>query len=305
MTEKEKQRFYESAARRFKAELKLSGATAAIHIENKNDEVFWGKVLRHVCPKGRFRFISSSRSASGNITCGCTQCLQYLDYLDERFWIAIDSDYRYLKEEKYMNVRNYILQTYTYSFENHFCYGPNLNLALQKAVSPGTFDFDFVKFLKEYSNIIYPLMVWMFYLESIDPEAFPKNVFHRLLSFNRFSAKFYENNGRGILDVLGTRTRKFLKNLKKEYPEADTAWYEARCNELGVTRENTYLFVRGHNLYDMLIYMGRKMVSAARSSVSNIQREHGFEYFLLSNLCFGKYKELNKIEEDVRYLLKT
>lgn len=40
MTKEEKHRFYESAARRFKAELKLYGATAAIHLENKNDEVF-------------------------------------------------------------------------------------------------------------------------------------------------------------------------------------------------------------------------------------------------------------------------
>ena len=41
----EKQRFYEVAAKRFKAEVRLYGATAAIHIEDKNDEVFWGKVL--------------------------------------------------------------------------------------------------------------------------------------------------------------------------------------------------------------------------------------------------------------------
>ena len=44
MYDQEKHRFYEIASRRFKAELKLYGATAAIHLENKNDEMFWGKV---------------------------------------------------------------------------------------------------------------------------------------------------------------------------------------------------------------------------------------------------------------------
>ena len=149
MFDPEKHRFYEIAARRFKAELKLYGATAAIHLENKNDEIFWGKVLKHTYPGGKFRFISSSRSHTGNITCGCTQCLQYLDFLDEKFWIAIDSDYRYLDEQPFMRPENYVLQTYTYSFENHFCFAGNLNLALQKAVYPKSVDFDFGSFLRE------------------------------------------------------------------------------------------------------------------------------------------------------------
>ena len=72
-TNAEKHAFYQSAAKRFKAELKLYGATAAIHLENKNDEIFWGKVLHEACPQGKFRFISASRSIGGNVTAGCTQ----------------------------------------------------------------------------------------------------------------------------------------------------------------------------------------------------------------------------------------
>ena len=107
----EKLRFYEVAAKRFKAEVRLYGAIAAIHIEDKNDEVFWGKVLRYVYPEGKFRFISSSRSASGNITRGCTQCMQYHEFLDKRLWIAIDSDYRYLGEEPGIDAKHFVLQT--------------------------------------------------------------------------------------------------------------------------------------------------------------------------------------------------
>lgn len=302
MTDVEKHRFYESAARRFKAELKLYGATAAIHLENKNDELFWSKVLHYAYPKGKFRFIASSRSHTGNDTCGCTQCLQYLDFLDEKFWIGIDSDYRYLGEEPYMNARNYVLQTYVYSFENHFCFSTNLNLALNRTIAPYSIDFDFEIFLKQYSQIIYPLMVWQLYLSDIDPEAFPKSVFHRLLSVNT-PPRFYENNGEAVLDVLRIRSKKLQKALKQRYPDADYTWYEARCNELGVRRDNAYLFVRGHNLYDLVTYMGRKLVSKVREQHPDIQGGRSFEQNLTSNVCFRQYPEIDHLVEDVKICL--
>lgn len=302
MFDPEKHRFYEIAARRFKAELKLYGATAAIHLENKNDEIFWGKVLKHTYPEGKFRFISSSRSHTGNITCGCTQCLQYLDFLDEKFWIAIDSDYRYLDEQPFMRPENYVLQTYTYSFENHFCFAENLNLALQKAVYPKSVEFDFDAFLKEYSRIIYPLMVWQLYLNYIDRQAFPQSVFHRMLSVN-VPMQFWKNNGEVILNVLRDRSKRFQNSMKRRYPDADYTWHEARCNELGVHRDNCYLYVRGHNLYDLLVYMGKALVSHVRSSMEGIESKKSFEHFLTSNVCFDKYPEIVRLTDDVRKVL--
>lgn len=302
MFDPEKHRFYEIAARRFKAELKLYGATAAIHLENKNDEIFWGKVLKHTYPEGKFRFISSSRSHTGNITCGCTQCLQYLDFLDEKFWIAIDSDYRYLDEQPFMRPENYVLQTYTYSFENHFCFADNLNLALQKAVYPKSVDFDFGSFLREYSRIIYPLMVWQLYLNYIDRQAFPQSVFHRMLSVN-VPMQFRKNNGEVILNVLRDRSKRFQNSMKRRYPDADYTWHEARCNELGVHRDNCYLYVRGHNLYDLIVYMGKALVSHARSSMEGIESKKSFEHYLTSNVCFDKYPEIVRLTDDVRKVL--
>lgn len=302
MFDPEKHRFYEIAARRFKAELKLYGATAAIHLENKNDEIFWGKVLKHTYPEGKFRFISSSRSHTGNITCGCTQCLQYLDFLDEKFWIAIDSDYRYLDEQPFMRPENYVLQTYTYSFENHFCFADNLNLALQKAVYPKSVDFDFGSFLREYSRIIYPLMVWQLYLNYIDRQAFPQSVFHRMLSVN-VPMQFWKNNGEVILNVLRDRSKRFQNSIKRRYPDADYTWHEARCNELGVHRDNCYLYVRGHNLYDLIVYMGKALVSHARSSMEGIESKKSFEHYLTSNVCFDKYPEIVRLTDDVRKVL--
>lgn len=292
----EKHAFYESAAKRFKAECRLTGATAAIHLENKNDEIFWGKVLHEAYPQGKFRFIAASRSFSGNMTAGCTQCLQYRDFLDRRFLIAIDSDYRYLTEESGIDARHYILQTYTYSFENHFCYYKNCQHAIdvvkeedkpaeEESEKKPLTEFSFEKFLKEYSRAVYPLLVWQLYLKEVGEDAFPQKVFHRLLALPLGHRSIY-NNGDSVLRLLRERCSKLLKHLKQTYPDADTTWYEARCNAQGVHRDNCYLFVRGHQLYDMIVAQGTRF------------NKH-FEKVLTSQLFFGEYDEISKIHQDI------
>lgn len=289
----EKHAFYESAAKRFKAELRLTGATAAVHIENKNDEVFWGKVLHEAYPEGKFRFISASRNIGGNLTSGCTQCLQYKSFLDKRFWIAIDSDYRYLTEERGIDAMHYVLQTYTYSFENHFCYPQNCQRAVLARESTDEpmedHGFNFNNFLRSYSKIIFPLLVWQLYLQGVDTEAFPKSVFHRLLSLP-VGPKSIEKDGESVLNILKDRARKLLSHLKHTYPEADTTWFEERCYAQGVRKDNCYLFVRGHQLYDLIVAQGQKL------------NKH-FEKELLKELCFDQYDEIRKIHNDIAQIL--
>lgn len=312
-SEGEKRAFYESAAKRFKAELRLTGATAAIHLENKNDEVFWGKVLKEAYPKGKFRFIAASRSIGGNMTAGCTQCLQYREFLDRRFWIAIDSDYRYLTEERDIDAKHFILQTYTYSFENHFCYPKNCqraadaedkdakaiekdlvitpSQAMVKQIAEETKPkFSFENFLRNYSRIIYPLLVWQLYLQGAGEDAFPKSVFHRLLAVpvGQHSLK---DDGEPVLRLLKDRTKKLLTHLKRTYPDADTTWHEARCHTQGVKRDNCYLYVRGHQLYDLIVAQGHKL-------------NRKFEKELTNGLCFWEYEEITKIKEDILYILQ-
>lgn len=294
-TDEEKENFYRLAAKRFKAETKLYGYTAAIHIENKNDEVFWGKILKKAFPDKKFRFISASRSISGNVTCGCTQCLQYKNFLSERFWIAIDSDYRYLNQQPDIDANHYILQTYTYSFENHFCYADNVNQA--EIESCGILKIDFQRFLLDYSRIVYPLMVWQLYLQSISPEAFPQRVFHRLLTLP-LGAKAIENNGASVLLLLKERVRKLETHLRRQYPDADPTWFEARCQDLGVHKDNCYLFVRGHQLYDLITDLGQRIRQVQKQKEPELKEGPNFERCLTDHLCFGQYDEIRRLIDD-------
>lgn len=298
-SDEEKYNFYKLAAKRFKAETKLYGYAAAIHLENKNDEVFWGKVLKKIYPDKKFRFISSSRSVSGNITCGCTQCLQYKDFLSERFWIAIDSDYRYLNQQRDIDANHFILQTYTYSFENHFCFADNVNRA--ETETCGSLVIDFRRFLLDYSHIVYPLMVWQLYLQGISQEAFPQKVFHRMLNLT-LGAKATENNGASVLLQLKERARKMETHFRHQYPDADPTWYEARCQDLGVHRDNCYLFVRGHQLYDLIVALGTRIRQVQKQKEPELREGRSFEHCLNDQLCFGQYDEIRRLLDDVSHL---
>ncbi|MCR5361190.1 MAG: DUF4435 domain-containing protein [Bacteroidales bacterium] len=298
-SDEEKYNFYKLAAKRFKAELKLQRADVAIHLENKNDELFWGKLLRHFFPDKKFRFITASRSLGGNITCGCTQCLHYKDFLNNRFWIAIDSDYRYLNQQADIDAQHFILQTYTYSFENHFCFTANVNQAEMEAC--GELKIDFEEFLRDYSRIIYPLFVWQLYLQGVDPEAFPQRVFHRLLTLP-IGSRATEKNGASILQLLKERVHKLETHFRRKYPEADPTWHEARCQTLGVHRDNCYLFVRGHQLYDLVTNLGRRIRQEIKKG-PEFRETRNFESCLTGHLCFGQYDEIRRIVDDANQLL--
>ena len=95
------------------------GVVASVHLEDSDDKDFWNAMLQSRKP-GRYYFITQSRSPKGFDTKGCEQCLKYRPYLSKHFFICIDSDMRYLLQETGLDAANYICQTYTYSWENHF-----------------------------------------------------------------------------------------------------------------------------------------------------------------------------------------
>ena len=90
-----KEKYYYHAAKRFMMDAQLLRCRAAIHVEDKDDIVFWSNIFKHFRPNDRFHFIAGSRNERGHETRGVTQCLKYVKYLNPKFFICIDSDYRY------------------------------------------------------------------------------------------------------------------------------------------------------------------------------------------------------------------
>ncbi len=305
-TDEEKHRFFELAAKRYKAECRLYGVQAMIHIENKNDEVFWGKILHRACPGFRFRFIAASRSVNGNMTAGCSQAMNYKPFLDEHFWIAIDSDYRRIQAEPDIDAAHFILQTYSYSFENHFCWPANLQRALLEATGQGKRYFDFEDFISRYSHAVWPVFLWLSHMDRTAPELFSRNLFHRQLALP-VNGRFLERNGDATLDLLEERCKKLCKHFDRKFPNTDLSAEKDYLERLHITRDNAFLFVRGHQLYDCVVLMGEQMQRRVRKSkrykTARGVSDKSFESHLLRQLCFGNYPEIDWIIEDIHQIL--
>ena len=84
-----KEKYYYHAAKRFMMDAQLLRCRAAIHVEDKDDIVFWSNIFKHFRPNDRFHFIAGSRNERGHETRGVTQCLKYVKYLNPKFFICM------------------------------------------------------------------------------------------------------------------------------------------------------------------------------------------------------------------------
>lgn len=247
--------FYKNVADDYKAALLSNKCRAVIHLENITDKEFWYKVFKQAYPQEEFYFVPYSRTPSGNIGSGSAMCLVYKNFLDLKMGVAIDSDLRYLTQEPEMNAQYFILQTYTYSFENHLCFTDRLNALSKKVCGLENTLFDFSIFLLAYSKEVYPLFLLFLYDLKQPVRALAHKEFQKLLSFPYMTDRI-KNNGTCIINELRKRVTSEITRLKSVYPSYNETVEIAKYTPLGLSEENAYLYVRGHDLYDLIAELG-------------------------------------------------
>ena len=163
-----------------------------------------------------------------------------------------------------MNIADnkYLLQTYGYSIENLLCWDSTLR-AYCKDLTEEEINFDFCDYLLRLSNIVYPLLVWSVYL------------------YGQGNLYFTPTDWRGVLVNTIKEAEDSLKQIKLKADErlkeieqshlaevAEKNKREAILQQKGVTPDNAYLFVRGHELFDHLEY------SIIRPMVKKMMNKH-------------------------------
>ena len=203
---------------------------------------------------GHSFYIYYSKNENDNETHGCTQCLKYKQFLSKNFFICIDSDLRHLRKEQGINAGNFIHQTYCYSWENHYCFAERLQRTLVNKCPEVAEQFDFRIFLAAYSAAIY-------------------KAFLLFLTMDRKEI-------RGFISPLITSHHLDL--------EAEKRYYQ----QLGLTESNVYLHIRGHQLYNLVEYIGKYL---CRPKGINFTDE-----ILLADIQMQGYWEVEKTGEDIR-----
>lgn len=306
---------YEYWANYYAGEAVLLKYDASVHVEAFDDAVFWEKSFTHFLPDKKFNFIYHSLTPSGSDATGVSHCLKFRDYLSKQFFICIDSDYSYLLQDEGINVSNFIFQTYTYSIENHLCYAAKLNAITEQCTGIANMVFDFETFLLAYSQAVYEAFIWhLYFLKQGDVDTFSKEEFNRILSLNGMQGFNVNNNGVAIINKLQTRCSTKTAQLKLSFPEVDLQTEKVYFAELGLNQENAYLYVRGHNLYDLIVKIGKvvnnQVLSLAAARLRNQQavielyaKATPFLRELERVIVFNGYEEIIKVGTEIAKIL--
>ncbi len=177
--------------------------------------------------------------------------------LGDNMIACVDSDYDYLLQgitptSKYIIENKYVFHTYAYAIENYQCYAEGLHEVCVMATLNDHPIIDFSAFMKLYSQIAYPLFVWSvwFYRKHILNEF-------SLLEFCSFVRieQVSINHPERALEVMERKVRHKVQELEHKHSAAlgEIERMKIEFKSLGVTPENTYMFIQGHHIMDNVV----------------------------------------------------
>lgn len=291
-----KRDYYEALANDFRGQAALLKCIASVHLESDADEYFWNNIIQNKSV-GKVNYIYYSNNfdknkpnCKGKLTSGCEQCLKFIGFLSKDFFICIDSDYCYLLQEPNLDAQHFVAQTYTYSWESHSCEMNRLQNAYNNT-NPNK-PFNFIHFLTMYSETVYEPLLFTLFMERNNMPGFSGSQFYQLIS-EQYKSGDENNDGASIIERLKNKLSviETIKTNKGFDFQREKTFYAA----LGIDVNNAYLHVRGHNLYNLINSIGKKLYYAPKSS---------FEKTVLkSNNSFTNNWEIQKIESDINYIL--
>ena len=174
--------------------------------------------------------------------------------LGQNMIACVDSDYDYLLQDttstsRQVNQSRYVFQTYAYAIENYQCYAEGLHEACVMATLNDHPLVDFVAFMTMYSQIAYPLFVWsVWFYRKRNLSEFSLLDFCSYVRLDHVSIHRPEE----ALLAMDRRVKHKLRELEHKHPNAleEIEAMKAEFTYLGVTPENTYLFVQGHHIME-------------------------------------------------------
>ena len=283
--------YWEQVARHHIASRRLYHVDAIIHVEDVDDIPFWTFAIKHVNPNKRVKFIASDFNRDGFRITGKKQCLKYIPYLNNSFLICIDSDFDYLLQDSTICDKPYVLQTYTYSWENHYCYAK----ALQKRWETVNKEFDFGLFLEKLNTIIYNSILTYLINKKYRKECFTLDELCSSILKVHFNKESLENNGEQYLCDINNSVFELYHSVSRVNVEVGP--YIKYLNERGLTEFTAYLYMQGHCIYDLILRIGRFLLDGSQLD---------FEYqILIKEISFGDYPEIVNVQNDLSKALKT
>jgi len=282
-----------------KTRLHKSEPIVRVFVEDMVDVPFWKLFFDNQNVKTKIQPATGDGYSNG-----IKEVLKLKDNVGKYFLLCVDSDYNYLLQSstidsELINTNKYIFQTYTYSIENYKCFADSLSTLMLNATKQDKAElFDYEHFLSEYSKIIYKLFVYSVYFKINNEADFSISILNKIIGFNKNID--ISNNGENSLIELKNSVDKKL--LEFDFVNEDEIQkLESKLNALGVTSENTYLFISGHTLFNNVVLKSLKLVEkliveTQKKNIENISKT--------DKIRKEKLKHFNKERTDVKILLQ-
>ena len=228
-----------------------------VYVEGYEDVAFWRCIFDHF--RNHYLRFEISVPTRPDLPKGKKVLMSMIPTSSEEKLLCVDSDFDYLfgertEQSRTVNNSRYMFHTYAYATENFLCYAPSLHNVCVKATKNDTRIFDFVKFMEEYSLIIYPVFLWYAYSAQMGTESvFTLNDFRSTVRLGYLDIK---ENGRSTLEWLRGNVSSRLRALERNYPQMQQPVEEFGRylrDSKDVVPEQTYLYMHGHTLMDNVV----------------------------------------------------
>ena len=255
LTDNINSQFFEAANRMTS---KKTRRKIVVYVESYDDVFFWRSVLgRYENDKLFFDIMLPSRNQ--HLDRGKKAAIANMLKGVGRDMIAcVDADYDYILQgstemSKQMLENPYIFHTYAYAIENFQCYAKGLHETCVMVTLNDHHIFNFERFLQSYSQTIWPLFVWhvAFLQRRKMTMHFDMSEFNKVVLLPTVRIQ----NPNWAIEYLGKKVRAKMFQLERRFPKVKEGLpeVEKRVHGLGIHENNTYLYIQGHHLFDLVV----------------------------------------------------
>lgn len=229
-----------------------------VYVESYDDVFFWRSVLgRYEDDKLTFDIMLPSRNL--HLDRGKKAAISNMLKGVGRDMIAcVDADYDYILQgatemSRQMLENPYIFHTYAYAIENFQCYAKGLHETCVMVTLNDHRIFNFERFLQSYSQTIWPLFVW----HVVFLQRRKMTMHFDMCEFNKVVVlpSVRIQNPKWAIEYLSKKVRAKMFLLERRFPKLKDVLPETErmLRDLGINDNNTYLYIQGHHLFDLVV----------------------------------------------------
>lgn len=225
------------------------------YVESYDDVFFWRNLFSDIEPDDTYFDVmlpSRNKLQKGKKSALLTALS---NGLGPNMIACVDADYDYLLEgcspmSQLLLSNQYIFHTYAYAIENFQCYAPSLhNVCVMATLNDDHTVFDFKNFMATYSRTIWPLFVWSVWAyRNGHYRQFSLTDFAHIVSLKDVNL----HDTAPALQLLEAKVSHQVKLLESQFPDTTDSRNALthRLLQLGLTPDTTYLYMRGHDLFE-------------------------------------------------------